>query len=139
MRTVLKEPPQAYAGPDPSKWESAYLLMEIAAKRTDGHTDVISHVTHIGMSPATYVETAKHSDHQFSRLSGETPMTFEVILTPEESGGFTVSCPAIPGCFSEGDTEEEALANIREAIQGCLEVRRELGMSLDSIVRHVEV
>ncbi|WDL99601.1 type II toxin-antitoxin system HicB family antitoxin [Alicyclobacillus sp. ALC3] len=66
-------------------------------------------------------------------------MTFEVILTPEESGGFTVSCPAIPGCFSEGDTEEEALANIREAIQGCLEVRRELGMSLDSIVRHVEV
>jgi predicted RNase H-like HicB family nuclease len=39
-------------------------------------------------------------------------------------------CPAIPGCVSQGRTEEEALANIREAILACLEVRAETGMPL---------
>jgi antitoxin HicB len=50
-------------------------------------------------------------------------MIFKVIIRPDtEDGGFNVSCPALPGCHSQGDTEEEALANIREAIRGCLEV-----------------
>jgi antitoxin HicB len=50
-------------------------------------------------------------------------MIFKVIIRPDsEDGGFNVSCPALPGCHSQGDTEEEALANIREAILGCLEV-----------------
>ncbi len=41
----------------------------------------------------------------------------QVILIPDlESGGFTVTVPSFPGCISEGDTEAEALANIREAI-----------------------
>jgi predicted RNase H-like HicB family nuclease len=41
----------------------------------------------------------------------------QVILIPDlESGGFTVTVPSLPGCISEGDTEEEALANIRDAI-----------------------
>jgi predicted RNase H-like HicB family nuclease len=49
-------------------------------------------------------------------------MKFTVILTPdEEDGGYVAECPAIPGCVSEGETVEEALANIREAIEGCLE------------------
>ena len=49
-------------------------------------------------------------------------MKFSVILTPdEEDGGYVVECPAIPGCISEGDTVEDALANIKEAIEGCLE------------------
>jgi predicted RNase H-like HicB family nuclease len=49
-------------------------------------------------------------------------MRFTVILTPdEEDGGYVAECPAIPGCISEGDTVEEALANIKEAIEGCLE------------------
>ena len=49
-------------------------------------------------------------------------MKFSVILTPDhEDGGYTAECPAIPGCISEGDTVEEALANIKEAIEGCLE------------------
>ena len=49
-------------------------------------------------------------------------MRFTVILTPdEEDGGYVVGCPAIPGCISEGDTVEEALINIKEAIEACLE------------------
>jgi len=39
-------------------------------------------------------------------------------------------CPAIPGCISQGKTEEEALANIREAIRACIESRAANGMPL---------
>ena len=48
-------------------------------------------------------------------------LNFPVILEPNETGGFVMICPLIPGCFSQGETVEEALANIREAIQLCLE------------------
>lgn len=40
----------------------------------------------------------------------------QVILIPDEDGGFVVEVPSLPGCYSQGDTEEEALNNIREAI-----------------------
>lgn len=47
-------------------------------------------------------------------------MYFQVILTADEDGeGFTVECPALSGCISQGDTREEALANIQEAISLC--------------------
>lgn len=50
-------------------------------------------------------------------------MIYKVVVTPDhEDGGFTVSCPAIPGCHSEGDTLEEALENIKDAIVGCVGV-----------------
>ena len=50
-------------------------------------------------------------------------MIFRVILRPDiEDGGYNVSCPALPGCHSQGETQEEAIENIREAIVGCLEV-----------------
>ena len=48
-------------------------------------------------------------------------MKLKVILEPSEEGGFTAFVPSLPGCISEGDTEEEALANIKEAIQLYLE------------------
>ena len=48
-------------------------------------------------------------------------MQLQVHLIPSEDGGYTVVVPALPGCISEGDTEEEALANIREAIALYLE------------------
>jgi predicted RNase H-like HicB family nuclease len=48
-------------------------------------------------------------------------MKVKVILIPAEEGGFTVYIPALPGCVSEGDTREEALANIREALELYLE------------------
>ena len=48
-------------------------------------------------------------------------MKFKVILEPSDEGGFTVHVPSLPGCISEGDSEEEALANIKEAIELYLE------------------
>ena len=52
--------------------------------------------------------------------------TYEVILHPDtEDGGFWVECSALPGCSSQGDTVEEALAMIKDAIKGHLEVEAE--------------
>ena len=57
-------------------------------------------------------------------------MKFTVILEPEANGGYSVICPAIPGCVSQGDSMKEALANVREAILLCLEVREEEHVAL---------
>jgi predicted RNase H-like HicB family nuclease len=48
-------------------------------------------------------------------------MRLKVVLEPSDEGGFTVFVPSLPGCISEGETSEEALANIREAIELYLE------------------
>ena len=49
------------------------------------------------------------------------PREYEVVLTPEEEGGYSVSVPALPGCASQGETREQALAMVREAIELYLE------------------
>jgi predicted RNase H-like HicB family nuclease len=64
-------------------------------------------------------------------------MKLPVTLERDETGMVIAECPAIPGCISQGHTEEEALANIREAIIGCLEVRAAEGLPLT--VRTVEI
>ena len=56
--------------------------------------------------------------------------TVTIILEPEEDGGYSVHCPALPGCSSQGDTLEEALDNIQEAIRGVLKVRQREGLPL---------
>ena len=48
-------------------------------------------------------------------------MKLRVLLEPSDEGGYTAHVPALPGCISEGDTREEALRNIEEAIQVYLE------------------
>jgi len=48
-------------------------------------------------------------------------MRVQVILEPSDEGGFTVYVPSLPGCISEGETVDQALANIREAIELYLE------------------
>ena len=55
-------------------------------------------------------------------------MRFPVVVFQEETGGFSVVCPSLPGCHSQGETLDEALTNIREAILGVLAVRRKKGM-----------
>jgi predicted RNase H-like HicB family nuclease len=62
-------------------------------------------------------------------------MRFKVILEEdEEVGGYIVSCSGLPGCVSQGDTIEEAMDNIKEAIQACLEslAEDELKTCMDS-------
>ncbi|MBD2214673.1 type II toxin-antitoxin system HicB family antitoxin [Nostoc linckia FACHB-104] len=48
-------------------------------------------------------------------------MKFKVVLEPSDEGGYTVYVPSLPGCLSEGETVEEALENIQEAIELYLE------------------
>lgn len=66
-------------------------------------------------------------------------MKFIATLERDEDGMWVSECPAIPGCVSQGATREEALANIQEAIEACLEVRAERGMPLTIETRQVEV
>ena len=66
-------------------------------------------------------------------------MKLTVNLDRDEDGVWIVECPSIPGCVSQGSTREEALENIKEAIQLCLEVRAEQGLPLTVETHQVEV
>ncbi len=49
-------------------------------------------------------------------------MVYSVIIEKGDDFGYVVHCPAIPGCHSQGNTVEEAIENIKDAIRGCLSV-----------------
>ena len=68
-------------------------------------------------------------------------MELLVVLKAGEDGYVVAECPALPGCVSQGRTREEALTNIREAIELCLESQHEEGWDLPQFcdVAHVEV
>ncbi len=66
-------------------------------------------------------------------------MIFNVTIDRDEDGIWIVECPSISGCVSQGDTKDEALKNIEEAIRLCLEVRAEKGYPLTIETRQVEV
>ena len=66
-------------------------------------------------------------------------MKFQVTIDRDEDGVWIVECPAIPGCVSQGETRAEALANVKDAIKLCLEVRAERGMPLTVETSQVEV
>jgi predicted RNase H-like HicB family nuclease len=69
-------------------------------------------------------------------------MTYKVVLIRSEEG-YSVSCPSLPGCASQGNTEEEALENIQDAIREYLEVVNETSKiapeSVEVNVREVQV
>ncbi|MDD3293036.1 MAG: type II toxin-antitoxin system HicB family antitoxin, partial [Candidatus Pacebacteria bacterium] len=50
-------------------------------------------------------------------------MIFNVIIEKDEEGRFIAECPDLPGCITEGDSLDEAIENINEAIAGCLKSR----------------
>jgi antitoxin HicB len=59
-----------------------------------------------------------------------TRLEYPVVISPlplEDGGGFSASVPDLPGCLSDGDTPEEALANVRDAIAMWIEAAHELG------------
>jgi predicted RNase H-like HicB family nuclease len=57
-------------------------------------------------------------------------MKFNVTIDRDEDGVWIIECPSIPGCISQGETKEEALDNIQDAISACLQVRAEIGLPL---------
>jgi antitoxin HicB len=59
---------------------------------------------------------------------------YEVFLEEAEEGGYVVTCPELPGCVSEGDTREETLANIQDAIEGYLTTLRRHGHDIPRVV-----
>jgi len=59
-----------------------------------------------------------------------TKKYYKVIFEPQEEGGYTATVPALPGCISEGDTYDEALANIKEAIALYLESLQDDGLPI---------
>ncbi len=69
-------------------------------------------------------------------LRGENQMKYKVVLRRSEEG-YSVSCPGLPGCWSQGATEDEAVANIREAIREYLAARDEVVKDAD--VREIDV
>jgi len=62
-----------------------------------------------------------------------------VVLRPGEDGWTVAECPVLPGCISQGRTRDEALANIREAIELCLESRSDEGWDLPEEYELVDV
>jgi len=69
-------------------------------------------------------------------------LSYKVVLEPSKDGGYSVYVPSLPGCISEGDSYEQALGNIREAIRGWLEVAKEFGDAIpasDVLTETVEV
>ncbi|MDE0107525.1 MAG: type II toxin-antitoxin system HicB family antitoxin [Bryobacterales bacterium] len=65
-------------------------------------------------------------------------MKLKVVIRESEEGGFWAEVPAIPGCATQGDTFEELLSNIYEAVEGCLSVEVQEG-SLSGTDRLIEI
>ena len=65
-----------------------------------------------------------------------TPLVYSVLvepLTPDEGGGYAATVPDLPGCMSDGDTPEDALTNVRDAIAAWIAAAREMGRRLASL------
>ena len=65
--------------------------------------------------------------------------SFAVVIHQDPEGGYWAEVPALPGCYSQGDTLEELQTNIREAIAGVMEVMREQGQKPDSSIQILDV
>lgn len=66
-------------------------------------------------------------------------MQFTITVDRDEDGAWITECPSIPGCVSQGRTRGEAITNIQEAIQLCLEVRTEKNLPLTIETRQLEI
>lgn len=66
-------------------------------------------------------------------------MIFNITIERDEDGAWIVECPSIPGCVSQGESKDEAIENIKDAIKVCLDVRAEKGLPLTVETRQVEI
>lgn len=97
------------------------------------------------MKLETYVESMTIFDRSFEvpadiDVVGHNIIKFVVMLERDEDGFIVASCPALPGCHSQGRTKEEAIANIKEAIRGYIASMRKHREPLpETDVEEVEV
>lgn len=89
------------------KWEVEMIVTTISPEKL---VKTLSEVEVVLLPRTDYEALLRQSRAQLS-----------VVMEQDEDGGYTVTCPALPGCVSEGKTREGALENIREAIAGYLE------------------
>ena len=68
-------------------------------------------------------------------------LAFAVVITPlapDDGGGLAATVPDLPGCMSDGDTPEDALRNVRDAIEAWIAMARELGHPVPAVSRRPE-
>jgi antitoxin HicB len=71
-----------------------------------------------------------------------TRLEYPVIIEPllqEDGGGFSAVVPDLPGCMSDGETPEEAIANVQDAIRAWVEAAQEMGRAVPRPSRHLEI
>lgn len=68
-------------------------------------------------------------------MGGDYPILIEP-FPPEDGGGFIATVPGLPGCMSDSETPEEALANVRDAVAAWIEEARALGRTVPKPTRH---
>ena len=67
---------------------------------------------------------------------GRPRMKYRIVMEPQPDGGYTVYVPSLPGCISEGDSRDEAIANIREAIALYTESMAERNLPAPAVEEH---
>jgi len=72
-------------------------------------------------------------------MTSSKTQRFLVLLEEEETGGYVAECPTLPGCISEGDTRDEAIENIKDAIRTSLETRKDLNIEPRVTAVEIEV
>jgi predicted RNase H-like HicB family nuclease len=80
----------------------------------------------------------EHNVELDKSLNKNHAMKIKAIIHSAEEGGYWAEVPALPGCITEGDTMEELMSNLQDAIQGWLEVANE-SKSTDSTAQIVEI
>jgi predicted RNase H-like HicB family nuclease len=74
-----------------------------------------------------------------SKCQNKDVTNYALVVHEEPEGGFWAALPALPGCYSQGESIEEVMENVRAAIAGVLEVVRERGGQPESNIRILEV
>ena len=77
--------------------------------------------------------TTNDNGRNFRQRGMKVCVKYKVVLEPQDEGGYTVYVPALPGCVSQGETSDEAMANIKEAIEVYRESLKARGISLPRV------
>ena len=64
---------------------------------------------------------------------------YAVVIHEEPEGGYWAEVPALPGCYSQGETVDELMSNVREAIEGVLEVMKEEGSRPETNIQILDI